>query len=196
MDISSISSNSFDLQSAIMGQLGGKGASVKANDNTAYYAKKGEPMYMDEMDSDGDGVVSIDEFKEYCHSKGMSTREIVKMAELASTYRTMKAENEAIDYVSKLTPNVSPKLKQVETNNEAVYAERGDGKYDEKMDTNSDSKITYKEYMEYCEEHAKTDESKSASSDKDFETKNAEKAIEAYSEGNAEAPDSFIDDEG
>lgn len=196
MDISSISGNNFDLQSAIVGQLGGKGASVKAKDNTAYYAKKGEPMYMDEMDSDGDGVVSIDEFKEYCQSKGMSPREMVKMAELASSYRTMKAENEAIDYISKLGPNVFPKLKQVETNNEAVYAKRGDGKYDEKMDINSDSKITYKEYMEYCENHAKTSESKTGTGEKDFETKNAEKAIETYSESNAEAQESFVDDEG
>ena len=32
------------------------------NMNNSYYAKKGEPMYMAEMDSDGDGVVSLDEF--------------------------------------------------------------------------------------------------------------------------------------
>ena len=193
MEVSGVTNYSMDIQSLILNQT--KGATSFNNNDvnkTAYYAKKGEPMYMDEMDSDGDGVVSIDEFKEYCQSKGMSSREMVKMAELASSYRTMKAENEAIDYVSKLLPNVFPKLKQVETNNEAVYAKRGDGKYD----INSDSKITYKEYMEYCQEHAKTNEAQTSSTEKSFETKNAEKAIEAYSEGDAEAPESFVDDEG
>ena len=38
----------------------------KTNNNAAYYAKKGEPMYMKEMDADEDGVVSFEEFRNYC----------------------------------------------------------------------------------------------------------------------------------
>ena len=41
------------------------------NNNSAYYAKKGEPMYIKEMDADEDGIISFDEFKSYCDEKGI-----------------------------------------------------------------------------------------------------------------------------
>jgi len=164
------------------------------SNNSAYYAKKGEPMYMKEMDADEDGVVSFDEFKEYCQSNGISTKEMVRMAEMASAYRVMKAEQKAEKAVQKEGNKNAPDIEEV--NDGGIYAKRGDSKYDEVMDTNNDDKVTYKEYMEYCQEHAKSDETKSNSTDKDFETKSAEKAIETYTEGESDKPENFVDDVG
>ena len=183
-------------QSNILNQLSG-GFNIKNNKtnstNSAYYAKKGEPMYMKEMDADEDGIVSFDEFKDYCQANGISTKEMVRMAEMASSYRVMKAEQKAEKSVIKDNQKNTPDAE--EANDGGVYARRGDGKYDEVMDTNNDDKVTYKEYMEYCKEHAKSDK-KSSSTEKDFETKNTEKAIETYSENETENAESFIDDIG
>lgn len=39
-----------------------------------------------------------------------------------------------------------------------IYAEDGDSSFDADMDYNQDSKISYIEYLRYCEENAKTEE--------------------------------------
>ena len=156
------------------------------NNNSAYYAKKGEPMYIKEMDADEDGIISFDEFKSYCDEKGISDKERIKMAEMATSYRLRQAQKKASDNVKKegKTSN-SPA-----SNAEAVYAKRGDSKYDEVMDTNNDDKITYKEYIEYCQEHSNLPKNKtegdaeaSEESSSDFGTR---KAIEAYTKQDSE----------
>ena len=156
------------------------------NNNSAYYAKKGEPMYIKEMDADEDGIISFDEFKSYCDEKGISAKERIKMAEMATSYRLRQAQKKASDNVKKegKTSN-SPA-----SNAEAVYAKRGDSKYDEVMDTNNDDKITYKEYIEYCQEHSNSPKNKtegdaeaSEESSSDFGTR---KAIEAYTKQDSE----------
>ena len=130
----------------------------KTNNNAAYYAKKGEPMYMKEMDADEDGVVSFEEFRNYCDEKGISVNERIKMSQLACAYRTMQAQQKAAKKVKE--EGKSEKQADNEVESEAVYAKRGDGKYDEVMDTNNDDKITYKEYIEYCKENSKPQEEK------------------------------------
>lgn len=198
MEVSTIANNSLDLQSMLVSKTGGvtNRTSDDKTDKTAYYAKKGEPMYMEEMDSDGDGTVTLDEFKEYCGSKGMSTRDMVKMSQLASSYRTMKAENETIDYISKLIPNVHPNLKQ--TNTESVYAQRGDGKYNVSMDSNRDDKITYKEYMDYCNKNAapsgfKAETKVEEGDDGNLKITNSGKAVQAYGKSETTEPEGKYD---
>jgi len=161
--------NSFNLQNSFFNKVSGTSYGKNTSGKEAYYAKKGEPMYMKEMDSDEDGIVSFDEFKEYCQANGISSREMVKMVEMANSYRTMQAQKRA-ETNNKSFPNIEDK---VELSEEAVYATRGDGKYDEVMDTNSDDKVTYKEYMEYCKEHSK-DSKTQKSDDKTEETEETE----------------------
>lgn len=155
------------------------------NNNSAYYAKKGEPMYIKEMDADEDGIISFDEFKSYCDEKGISDKERIKMAEMATSYRLRQAQKKASDNVKK-----EGKTNNSASNAEAVYAKRGDSKYDEVMDTNNDDKITYKEYIEYCQEHSNSPKNKiegdaeaSEESSSDFGTR---KAIEAYTKQDSE----------
>ena len=159
------------------------GIKINTNNNSAYYAKKGEPMYLKEMDADEDGVVSFDEFRNYCDEKGISVNDRIKMAEMANSYRLRQAQKRASE-------NVKKEGKTNNSNAEAVYAKRGDSKYDEVMDTNNDDKITYKEYIEYCQEHSKSSKNKSESdseaSDESASDSSTKKAIEAYTQQDSE----------
>lgn len=168
----------------------------KTNNNSAYYAKKGEPMYMKEMDADEDGVVSFEEFRNYCDEKGISVNERIKMSQLACAYRTMQAQQKAAKKVKE--EGKSEKQADNEVESEAVYAKRGDGKYDEVMDTNNDDKITYKEYIEYCRENSKPQEEKAdtkieETDSGEFKTTSVGKAICCYSQSEAEAPEGKVE---
>ena len=153
----------------------------------AYFAKKGEPMYMQEMDADEDGIVSFDEFKDYCKDKGISSKQMEKMVQMGNSYR------ELMDQIKKNDGNktivnfqVSDLLEKINSkNDDKIYAVRGDDKYDEAIDTNADDKITYKEYIDYCVEHAKTNEQKSNTRVEQtdsgvFRTSSSGKAVNAY----------------
>ena len=186
MDISTISNNALDIQSILINGSNGVNRLNNGYDNVdgqAYYAKKGEPMYMADMDSDEDGTVTLDEFRDYCKEKGMSTREIVKMSQLASAFRTMQAETEAFDNISKLIPNVYPNLKQSES--ESGYLNSGDEQYNISNDVNIDKRVSYSEYMEYCENNVAPNELKSNTKFEEtdsgkFEVTNSGKAVESY----------------
>ena len=100
MDVSTISNNSLDIQSILLNDSYKISNSNNVKNQTANYAQKGEPMYMAEMDSDEDGTITLDEYRDYCKSNGINTRDMIKMSKLAASYRTMKAEDEAINYIS------------------------------------------------------------------------------------------------
>ena len=57
---------------------------------------------------------------------------------------------------------VKSKLEPIETGNlELIYANDGDANYDSSIDTNGDSKISYKEYLRYCEQNSRMEEKRS-----------------------------------
>ena len=159
----------------------------------AYFAKKGEPMYMQEMDADDDGIVSFDEFKNYCKDKGISSRQMEKMVQMGSSYRELM--NQVQKNGEKATPaniQVNDLLEKINSkSDDKIYAVRGDDKYDEVIDSNSDDKITYKEYVDYCVEHAKTNEQKSNTRFEQtenglFKTTSYGKALNAYARAESE----------
>lgn len=185
MDVGSIY-NQIDIQSLL---TNGSNSVNRPNSNnvavnqTADYAKKGEPMYIADMDSDEDGTITLDEFRDYCKSKGMGTREVVKMSQMAAAYRTMKAEEGTIDYISKLIPNVFPKLKQA--GSESGGLKQGEEQYNISNDSNSPNLVPYQEYMEFCEKNADTNEQKSNTKveftdDNNLKILNFGKTSEAY----------------
>ena len=181
----------YGLQSA---SLNAKvsGISSNVNDsNSAYYAKKGEPMYLEEMDADDDGVVSFDEFRDYCKENNISAKQMVNMVDMANNYRTLQANEKVSQSIGHKETNTSPiNFIEYTPNTENVYATRGDSKYDEVMDTNSDDKITYEEYINYCKEHAKPEEKKAdtkieQTEDGTFKTSSVSKALKAYAASEA-----------
>ena len=189
MDVGADYNNQLDIQSLLLNGVNNiyraNNSNVKINDN-ANYAKKGEPMYMAEMDADDDGIVTLDEYKEYCKTNNISTKQMVKMSQMASLYRTMKAESETIDYISKFLPNISPKLKQADS--ESSYVKNAENKYNISSDSAHDNNVSYKEYMEYCEQHSIQNELKSNTKyeeDKNgiLKITNSGKAVTSYKNG-------------
>ena len=184
MNVGNVSGYSSDIQSLLYSGLNKINRNGSANDSTnktANYAKKGEPMYMEEMDSDGDGVVTLDEFKAYCKDNGINTKQMIKMSQMASLYRTMQAETEAIDSISKFTPNISPYIKQ--TNNESAHVKDSENKFNISADPNNDKMVSYKEYIEYCEQNAeqqKINPDTEKTEDKDSKNLNYNKAVSKY----------------
>lgn len=119
----------------------------KLSKNEAYYAKKGEPIYQKDMDLDEDGVVSMDEFREYCKNNDADVEQLLKnwlvyhsSKDVAETSKRIKEEKEE---------------QKLQESDETLYAKKGDIKYEAVMDSNDDGKITYKEYIEYCKTNAK-----------------------------------------
>lgn len=158
--------------------------------DSAYYAKKGEPMYLKDMDSDEDGIISFEEFKDYCQANGISSKDMMKMLKARMEYH-MNKNREKIEN-SKNTNSGS------KTNNATVYAKEGDTKYDARMDYNNDGKVTYKEYLEYCKEHSQQKSQKSntiidKSSDEEFKTINTTNVINSYSETELQACEGKIE---
>ena len=196
MDVTSVSNNTLDIQTLLGGasKVNSANNTAAANNNVkdqkAEYARKGEPMYMEEMDADEDGVVTLDEYREYCKSKGINANQMVKMSQLASSYRTMQAETQTIDYISKLKPNAFPKLKQADSNN----LRQGDA------NTDKTNNLSYDKYLKYCEQNANPLEIKStakvqASDDGNFVVKYAGKAINLYKNSERNSALSLYEDE-
>ena len=117
------------------------------NSNGAFYAKKGEPMYQEEMDSDKDGIVSFEDFREYCKANDISAKDMSDMIEMRMAYRMSQ---NAIQ-----SAKTSKSDKFTTGNLDLIYAKDGDGNYDANIDTNKDSQISYIEYLRYCEENAR-----------------------------------------
>lgn len=166
----------------------------------AYFAKKGEPMYMQEMDADEDGIVSFDEFKDYCKENGISSKQMAKMVQMGNSYRELMNQIQGNNKKSNIVNvQVGDLLEKINSkNDDKIYAVRGDDKYDEAIDTNADDKITYKEYVDYCVEHAKTNEQKSNTRVEQtengvFKTSSYGKAINAYARSEAQTTESMFE---
>ena len=81
---------------------------------------------------------------------------------------------------------------------ELIYAEDGESKYNKDLDTNKDSKISYIEYLRYCEQNAKMEaknsDTKIVNHNKNkFMTVSFGHASNAYSRIALEAPDGKVE---
>ena len=176
----------YNLSSFLTDMLNSN-AKNKNNNSGNYYAKKGEPTYQKDMDGDDDGIITIDEFRKYCKEHGISAKEMVKMMEQRLNYQMSKGNNAEKEQYDSAIGNL-----------EIIYAKDGDDKYDKNMDTNSDAKISYKEYLRYCEQNAKTEDKNSDTrireNNKDqFMTVSYGKITKAYSKVESEAPEGKVE---
>ena len=115
--------------------------------SNAFYAKKGEPMYQKAMDSDDDGVVTFEEFKTYCKENNISAKDMADMIEMRMAYR-MSQQNSA--------NNSKAENKELPTGSlDLIYAKDGDKNYNAEIDTNKDKRVSYTEYLRYCEQNAR-----------------------------------------
>ena len=170
-------------------------SSLFGNNTSTYYAKKGEPTYQKDMDKDDDGIVTFDDFREYCKENGISNSDMAKMLELRMTYQMTKDVTNQVSKKSKTEKEEETEYKP--GNLELIYAEENDGNYDESMDTDGDSKISYKEYLRYCEQNAKPEAKNSdtkirENDNKKFMTISYGKISNAYNKVETEAPEGKV----
>lgn len=150
-----------------------------AGSKQGVYAEKGDPIYQKEMDSDEDGVITFEEFKDYCLENDISADEMKQMLKNRLNYQ-LGNEREKI----------SAEIREIKSDSEVVYAKEGEEDYDKEMDEDGDGKITYEEYMKYCEEHEETKTEKepekavieSSTDNEKVVIKNSGKAVNKYSE--------------
>lgn len=165
-------------------------AAGNVNMNNSYYAKKGEPMYQEDMDSDGDGIVTFDDFREYCKVNDISSKDVSDMIDIRMAYRMSQY---AADVLKKAD------LNKLSTGNlDLIYATDGDGNYDAEIDSNKDSKISYTEYLRYCEQNArmeaKNSDTKVVEDDKNkFMTVSFGHASNAYNRVQSDAPEGKVE---
>lgn len=174
-----ITNTPLSITSNSMPSFGLNNLNVNKNNSSAYYAKKGEPMYIKDMDGDEDGVITFDEFRDYCKANDISKKDMIKMLDARMAYHMSKDREKA-----------ERKAKEEDSQNkttEFVYAKEGDTQYDERMDYNNDGQVTYKEYLEYCKEHSKQKQEKSntvvdENNPDEFKTINVGEVLNTYSD--------------
>ena len=103
------------------------------------------------------------------------------MSQYAAAFRTMQAEYEAIDYISKLIPNVHPNLR--ESGSESANLKGSENQYN--ISNGIDDTVSYDKYIEYCEQNVVPQELKSNTRVEEDDNGNLEitnfgKAIESY----------------
>lgn len=184
--------NNFNASAYLKSALGTQfGENSSSN---IYYAKKGEPTYQVSMDTDEDGIVTFDEFRNYCKDNDISANEMKKMLELRTAYQLSKSSTDPVNKVE----NIDEKDKYKFGSLDLIYAEKNDSIYDESMDSDKDSKISYREYLKYCEQNARTEaknsDTKIRENDKSkFMTVSYGRISNAYNKIELEAPEGKVE---
>ena len=98
---------------------------------------------------------------------------------------------DVVEQIKRLSDDGSEFIHQLENSKRVLMGNREN--YDEEIDANSDGRITYKEYMDYCKENADYKQAKSQTTIKRdnnlFETFSPGKIIDAYSKNIRNIPD-------
>ena len=183
--------NNFNFSAYIKSTFG---SDLSSNKSDIYYAKKGEPTYQVDMDTDEDGIITFDEFRTYCKDNNISGSKMAEMLKLRMTYQMTKNDSEPVNKIE----NIGEKSNYTLGNLDLIYAEENDSKYEENMDTDGDSKISYKEYLRYCEKNARTEaknsDTKIRENDKSkFMTVSYGKITNAYNKVEAEVPEGKVE---
>lgn len=76
------------------------------------------------------------------------------MSMLMAAELSEKANNAQYNNTKEAKGGLSEKLMSENSNLELIYSEDGDDNYDESMDTDGNKKISYKEYLRYCEKNS------------------------------------------
>lgn len=142
--------------------------------------KKGEAGYMEAMDKDKDGEVTMEEFNSYCEENGVDDKTKLALLETIQSAKMTKKLQEKMEAQRKEQEEGEKDETTVQDENKdgIIYAKKGDEKYNEVMDENNNGVITYEEYIKYCQKK-KGESSEDFSSEAASDT--ASKVKEAYS---------------
>jgi len=171
------------MLSGIQGHQGQDAFELFQNSNTSptkniVIANKGDSCYMQNMDLDDDGIITLDEFNKYCDENSISQEEKMKLFQIIMSAK--KAETTSNDKVNNEEVYIQDR----------IYAKKGEQKYNEQMDKNKDFKITYEEYLKYANENHKEE---TIAKEKISENPDIKKALEAYNQKETDEPEIKVD---
>lgn len=156
----------------------------KTDSSKVILAAKGEAGYHPSFDMDNDGIITLEELNQYCSENGVSEED--KLA-LISTIQSAKMVEKLQEESKKAKENnkeakEEPQIESIKEKGKNIYARKGERKYDERMDENKDSIVTYEEYQKYCENiKAKEDEASEPKAQNNEATLEEKEAKKAYS---------------
>ena len=132
----------------------------KNNQKTSPYsniilAKKGSAGFIKQMDLNNDGQVSLEEFNKYCEENNISEKDKLQMLQAI-----ISANSDDKTVKSNLKDDDETKVED-----KAIYAKKGDEKYNEDMDLNKNGVVTYAEYLKYLNDKIKSENSEEINSE-------------------------------
>lgn len=168
------------------------------NTNNAIYAEKGEPIYQKEMDLDEDGIITLEEFRDYCQENNISVAKQREMLQNRLTFQLHRDRTKS-----------SAEIREIKPETDKIYAKEHDANYDEEIDADNDGKITYDEYLKYCKENEekvgdekpaskieiKKENDNSEDGDEKIVIQNVSKALNKYSNIQNKVKEGKVEDE-
>ncbi|MGN0018481.1 MAG: hypothetical protein ACI37S_05515 [Candidatus Gastranaerophilaceae bacterium] len=118
-------------------------------------AKKGSAGFIKQMDLNNDGQVSLEEFNKYCEENNISEKDKLQMLQAI-----ISANSDDKTVKSNLKDDDETKVED-----KAIYAKKGDEKYNEDMDLNKNGVVTYAEYLKYLNDKIKSENSEEINSE-------------------------------
>lgn len=118
-------------------------------------AKKGSAGFIKQMDLNNDGQVSLEEFNKYCEENNISEKDKLQMLQVI-----ISANSDDKTVKSNLKDDDETKVED-----KAIYAKKGDEKYNEDMDLNKNGVVTYAEYLKYLNDKIKSENSEEINSE-------------------------------
>ena len=107
--------NQFMLNQQLLNQTYESSVKIKEikTDNDLSYAKDGDAKYDKAMDSDGDGIISYDEYMEYCKQNASSTpveKNTTTVDENSETFQTKNVVKDIEKYMKIAYPENNSKI--------------------------------------------------------------------------------------
>lgn len=139
--------------------------------------KKGQVGYMQAMDIDNDGQISLAEMNAYCEENGVGEKE--KLALITAMQSSKLNSKLAKENIKSDDDEENKETETAEDKN--AYAKKGDDKYNEKMDYNKNGVVSYAEYLKYKSEQGENSDNNSEKTDEnETNTQNSSKSSESF----------------
>lgn len=159
----------------------------KSQNNTKIYkndpaskiilVKKGQVGYMQAMDTDNDGQISLAEMNAYCEENGVGEKE--KLALITAMQSSKLNSKLAKENIKSDDDEENKEAETAEDKN--AYAKKGDDKYNEKMDYNKNGVVSYAEYLKYKSEQGENSDNNSEKTDEnETSMQNSSKSSESF----------------
>ncbi len=137
--------------------------------------KKGQVGYIQAMDTNKDGQISLAEFNAYCEENDVSEK--AKLA-LITAMQSSKLNKQIIkENIDEQKDDEKKEEKKETAEDKNAYAKKGDEKYNEEMDYNKNGVVSYAEYLKYKSEH--NDKSEDFSDEKENNSKTSAKTSDS-----------------